>query len=110
VSSRSENLKKTAKQLRRRKKVVFLQRHSEEFAERTTTFMTFAVVSSLKLNEPSLFRGGFVFWVRILSLFPTISLLQSPPAWVGCLSLPPKPNGKMKPKKKHRQIEHWSEK
>ena len=32
-------------------KFVFLQCHLEEFAERTTTFMTFKVVSSLKLKQ-----------------------------------------------------------
>ena len=53
--------KKTSKPLRGTKKVVLLQSHSEEFAERTTTFMTFKVVSSLNLNEPSLSSGGFVF-------------------------------------------------
>ena len=32
-------------------KFVSLQGHLEEFAERTTTFMTFKVVSSLKLKQ-----------------------------------------------------------
>jgi hypothetical protein len=52
--------------LRRTKIVVFLQRQSEEFAERMTTFMAITVVSSLNINEPSLFRGGFVFCVGLL--------------------------------------------
>ncbi len=54
-------IKNKNKQLRGTKKVVFLQRQSEEFAERMTTFMAITVVSSLNINEPSLFRGGFVF-------------------------------------------------
>ena len=63
---------KTSIPLRGTKKVVLLQSHSEEFAERTTTFMTFKVVSSLNLNEPSLSSGGFVFWVRTLRNCNTI--------------------------------------
>ena len=58
-----ELYRKSNKMLRRTKKVVFSQRQSEEFAERMTTFMAFTVVPSLNINEPSLSRGGFVFWV-----------------------------------------------
>ena len=54
---------KSEKHLRGMEKFVSLQGHLEDFAERTTTFMTFKVVSNLKLNEPSLFCGGFVFCI-----------------------------------------------
>ncbi len=37
--------------------------HLEEFTERMTTFMAFTFVSSLNINEPSLFRGGFVLFL-----------------------------------------------
>ena len=46
--------------------VVFLQRQSEEFAERMTTFMTLKVVSSLNIKQAI----TLLWWLCFLSWIP----------------------------------------